>query len=82
LENPWTNDNLQAPAGQYRVIVFDRFKGLPDEEIVGDFPTLDAAIEAANGETDPWYAAYVYDDDGDCVWSHLGPAISGRKLQK
>ena len=82
MENPRTNEDHQAPAGQFRVIAVDRFKGLADDELVGDFTTLDAAIEAANAEADPWYAVYVYDADGVCVWSHLGPAISERKLQK
>jgi len=70
------NDNHQAPAGQFRVISFDRFKGFADEEFVGDFTSRDEAIEAAKGESDPWYAVYVYSDRGVCVWSHSGPAIS------
>ena len=77
MEIPWANHNHHAPAGQFRVISFDRFKGFADEELVGDFISLDEAIEAAKGESDPWYAVYVYSDSGACVWSHSGPAISG-----
>lgn len=52
---------LFAPKGKFRVVSVDTWKGPFEDELVGDFDTLDEAVRAARAER---YAVYIYDDTG------------------
>lgn len=54
----------RAPAEQFRVIACDTFEGPFADDLVGDFPDLQAAIRAAKDALAPMSAVYVYDDHG------------------
>ncbi len=63
-----------APKGQFRVLAVDTWNPPGDHEVVGDFLTLDAAIEFANKRAastksggDDYTEYYVYDDQGEFV---------------
>jgi hypothetical protein len=64
----------RAPSGQFRVIACDTFEGPFTDEFVGDYSTLDAAIEAAKANLCPMTAVYVYDDTGQCRFHEYQPS--------
>lgn len=71
--NIWPVADHQAITGQFRVITCDTFKGPFADELVGDYPTLETAIEKAKRCVCPGEGCYVYDDRGICLWSHFEP---------
>ena len=61
-----------APKGQFRVLAVDTWNPPGDHEIIGDFPTLEAAVQVANKHAasskaggDDYTEYYVYDDQGE-----------------
>jgi hypothetical protein len=54
----------KAPSGQFRAILCDTFEGPFADYLIGDYDTLDVAIEAAKPA--PMIPVYVYDDTGQC----------------
>jgi hypothetical protein len=64
-----------APSGRFRVIACDTFEGPSANELVGDYSTLDAAIEAAKNNLCPMTAVYVYDDTAQCRFHCYMPSV-------
>jgi len=64
-----------APSGKFRVIACDTFEGPFADEVVGDYDTLDTAIEAAKANLVPMTAVYVYDDTGQLRFNEYMPSL-------
>jgi hypothetical protein len=64
----------RAPSGKFRVIACDTFEGPFADYLVGDYNTLDAAIEAAKDQLCPMTAVYVYDETGQCRFHDYRPS--------
>lgn len=60
--------NLEAPSGKFRVVAVDRLRGLGKDRLVGDYPTLQEAREAAEQHAGVMQPCYVYDDEGRLVY--------------
>jgi hypothetical protein len=65
---------MTTPPGQFRVIACDTFESPFADEFVGDYSTLDAAIEAAKANLVPMTAVYVYDDTGQLRFNEYMPS--------
>lgn len=64
----------RAPSGQFRVIACDTFEGPFADSLVGDFPDLQNAIQAAKDELSAMVAVYVYDDQGAVRFNDYRPS--------
>ena len=74
-----------APKGQFRVLAVDTWNPPGDHQIIGDFPSLDAAMQVANKHAastkaggDDYTEYYVYDDQGEFV-AEGGNVSKGRE---
>ena len=63
-----------APSGQFRAIACDMFEGPFADYLVGDFPDLQEAIQAAKDELSAMVAVYVYDDQGAVRFKDYRPS--------
>lgn len=58
---------LNAPRGCFRVVAVDTFEGPDADYLVGDFPYLEMAKDAADRRGQKMNPVYVYDEDGNLV---------------
>jgi len=60
----------KAPFGKYRVIIYNPVTG--EERFLGDHPDYNWAVGVAkkNGFAEQ-ANVFVYDNEGDCLWSYL-----------
>jgi hypothetical protein len=65
----------EVSTGQFRVIACDTFESPFADEFVGDYSTLDAAIEAAKANLVPMTAVYVYDETGQLRFNEYMPSL-------
>ncbi|MFZ0913567.1 MAG: hypothetical protein WBQ76_11725 [Candidatus Korobacteraceae bacterium] len=64
----------KAPSGQFHAVGCDTFEGPMADYLIGDYDTLDAAIEAAKAGLSPMVSVYVYDETGQCRFHDYMPS--------
>jgi hypothetical protein len=56
---------LKAPPGMFRVVGVDTWSGPFADSLIGDFPSLDEAVETAKKlKPNDDFRVYIYDDTG------------------
>ncbi len=66
MRYPTSKEILRAPQAQFRVVAVD----LADSSatyLVGDYPSFEAANEAASGRAGMGAPVYIYDDRGEML---------------